>query len=50
MRITAKIIYNREDGTRDAEIKSFRNTLEAFQYAMRRAADKHAWTTKIKYF
>lgn len=50
MRIAAKIIYNRKDGTRNAEIKSFRNTLEAFQYAMRRAADKHAWTTKIKYF
>ena len=50
MRIAAKIIYNRKDGTRNAEIKSFRNTLEAFQYAMRRAADKPAWTTKIKYF
>ena len=50
MRIVAKIIYNRKDGTRNAEVKSFRNTLEAFQYAMRRAADKHAWTTKIKYF
>ena len=50
MRIAAKIIYNRKDGTRNAEIKSFRNTLEAFQYAMRRAADKHAWNTQIKYF
>ena len=50
MRITAKIIYRRKDGNKNAEIKSFRNTLEAFQYAMRRAADKHAWTTKIKYF
>lgn len=50
MRIAAKIIYNRKDGTRNAEIKGFRNTLEAFRYAMRRAADKHAWTTKIKYF
>ena len=50
MRIAAKIIYNRKDGTRNAEIKVFRNTLEAFQYAMRRAADKHALTTKIKYF
>lgn len=50
MRIAAKIIYNRKDGTRNAEIKSFRNTLEAFRYVMRRAADKHAWTTKIKYF
>ena len=50
MRIVAKIIYNRKDGSRNAEIKGFRSTLEAFQYAMRRAADKHAWTTKIKYF
>ena len=39
MRIVAKIIYNRKDGTRNAEIKG-----------LRRAADKHAWTTKIKYF
>lgn len=50
MKVTAKIIYNRKDGTRNAEIKSFRNTIEAFQYAMRRAAEKDAWTTKIKYF
>ena len=48
MRITAKIIYNRKNGKRNAEIKGFRNTLEAFQYAMRRASEKHAWTTKIK--
>ena len=50
MRITAKIIYHRKDGNKNAEIKSFRNTLEAFQYAMRRAAEKHAKSTKIKYF
>ena len=49
MRITAKIIYHRKDGTRNAEIKSFRNTIEAFQYAMRRAAEKCAKSTKIKY-
>ena len=49
MKVIAKIIYNRKDGTRNAEIKGFRNTLEAFQYAMRRAADKRALTTKIKY-
>ena len=50
MRITAKIIYNRKDGTRNAEIKGFRNTIEAFQYAMHRAAEKDAKSTKIKYF
>ena len=50
MRITAKIIYHRKDGNRNAEIKSFRNTFDAFRYAMRRAAEKNAWTTKIKYF
>ena len=50
MKVTAKIIYNRKDGTRNAEIKGFRNTLDAFRYAMRRAAEKDAWTTKIKYF
>ena len=50
MKVTAKIIYNRKDGTRNAEIKGFRNTIEAFQYAMRRAAEKNAWATKIKYF
>ena len=49
MKIVAKIIYNRKNGTRNAEIKGFRNTIEAFQYAMRRAAEKDAWTTKIKY-
>ena len=50
MRITAKIIYHRKDGKRNAEVKSFRSTLEAFQYAMHRAVEKNAWTTKIKYF
>ena len=50
MKITAKIIYRRKDGKRNAEIKGFRNTVEAFQYAMRRAAEKDALTTKIKYF
>lgn len=50
MKIVAKIIYNRKDGNRNAEIKSFRNTLDAFQYAMRRAAEKNAKSTKIKYF
>ena len=50
MKIVAKIIYNRKDGTRNAEIKGFRNTIEAFQYAMRRAAEKDAKSTKIKYF
>lgn len=50
MRITAKIIYRRKDGNRNAEIKSFPNTLDAFRYVMRRAAEKNAWTTKIKYF
>lgn len=49
MRITAKIIYNRKDGKRNAEIKSFRNTLDAFRYAMRRATEKDAKSTKIKY-
>lgn len=49
MKVTAKIIYNRKDGKRNAEIKDFRNTLEAFRYAMRRAAEKHAKSTKIKY-
>lgn len=50
MKITAKIIYDRKDGTRNAEVKSFRNTLDAFKYAMRRAAEKDAKSTKIKYF
>ena len=50
MRITAKIIYHRKDGNKNAEIKSFRNTLDAFRYAMRRAVEKNAWATKIKYF
>ena len=50
MKVTAKIIYHHKDGTRNAEIKGFRNTIEAFQYAMRRAAEKDALTTKIKYF
>ena len=49
MKVTAKIIYNRKDGTRNAEIKGFRNTLEAFQYAMRRASEKDATSIKIKY-
>ena len=49
MRITAKIIYHRKDGKRNAEIKDFRNTLEAFLYALRRAAEKDAKSTKIKY-
>lgn len=49
MKVTAKIIYHREDGRRNAEIKSFRSTLEAFQYAMHRAAEKHA-NAQIKYF
>ena len=49
MKVTAKIIYHRKDGKRNAEIKGFRNTLDAFRYAMRRAAEKDAWTTKIKY-
>ena len=50
MKVTAKIIYHRKDGKRNAEIKGFRNTIDAFRYAMRRAAEKDAWTTKIKYF
>lgn len=50
MKIAAKIIYNRKDGKRNAEVKSFRSTLEAFQYVMRRAAEKDAKSTKIKYF
>lgn len=50
MKITAKILYHRKDGKRNAEIKSFRNTLDAFRYAMRRAAEKNAKSTKIKYF
>ena len=49
MKITAKILYHRKDGKRNAEIKSFRNTLDAFRYAMRRAAEKNAKSTKIKY-
>ena len=49
MRITAKIIYHRKDGNKNAEIKSFRNTFDAFRYAMRRAAEKDAKSTKIKY-
>ena len=50
MKITAKIIYRRKDGKRNAEIKGFRNTLDAFRYAMHRAAEKDARSTKIKYF
>lgn len=50
MKITAKIIYNRKYGTRNAEVKSFRNTLDAFRYAIRRATEKDAKSTKIKYF
>lgn len=50
MRIAAKILYRRKDGKRNAEIKGFRNTLEAFQYALRRATEKDAKSTKIKYF
>ena len=49
MKTTAKILYHRKDGKRNAEIKSFRNTLDAFRYAMRRAAEKDAKSTKIKY-
>ena len=49
MKITVKILYHRKDGKRNAEIKSFRNTLDAFRYAMRRAAEKNAKSTKIKY-
>ena len=49
MKITAKIIYNRKDGARNAEVKCFRNTLGAFQHAMHRAAEKHAKSIKIKY-
>ena len=49
MRIVAKIIYHRKDGKRNAEIKGFRSTFDAFQYAMRRAVEKNAWATKIKY-
>lgn len=49
MKITAKIFYHRENGRRNAEIKSFRNTLEAFRYAMRRATEKNA-NAQIKYF
>ena len=49
MKIIAKIIYNRKDGTRNAEVKCFRNTLGAFRHAMRRAAEKHAKSIKIKY-
>ena len=50
MRITAKIIYHRKDGNKNAEIKSFRNTLDAFRYTLRRASEKGAKSTKIKYF
>lgn len=50
MKVTAKILYCRKDGKRNAEIKGFRNTLEAFQYALRRATEKDAKSTKIKYF
>ena len=49
MKVTAKIIYHRKDGKRNAEIKGFRNTIEAFRYALRRAAEKDAKSTKIKY-
>lgn len=49
MKVTAKIIYHRKDGKRNAEIKGFRNTLEAFQYVMRRSSEKSAKSTKIKY-
>lgn len=50
MKITAKIIYHRKDGKRNAEVKSFRNTFDAFRYAMRRATEKDAESTKVKYF
>lgn len=50
MKIVAKIIYNRKDGKKNAEVKSFRNTLEAFQHVLRRATEKDAKSTKIKYF
>lgn len=50
MKVTAKILYRRKDGKRNAEIKSFCNTLDAFRYALRRAAEKDAASTKIKYF
>ena len=50
MKVTAKILYCRKDGKRNVEIKGFRNTLEAFQYALRRATEKDAKSTKIKYF
>ena len=49
MKVTAKIIYHRKDGKRNAEVKNFRNTIEAFRYVMRRAAEKDAKSTKIKY-
>ena len=49
MKVVAKIIYHRKDGKRNAEIKGFRNTIEAFRYALRRAAEKDAKSTKIKY-
>lgn len=50
MKVVVKIIYCRKDGTRNAEIKSFRNTLDAFRYTLRRASEKDAKSTKIKYF
>ena len=50
MKVTAKIMYNRKDGKRNAEVKSFRNTLDAFRYTLRRASEKDAKSTKIKYF
>ena len=50
MKIVAKIIYCRKDGKRNAEVKSFRNTIDAFQYALRRATEKDAKSRKIKYF
>lgn len=49
MKVVANIIYFRKDGKRNAEVKGFRNTIEAFRYAMRRANEKNA-TAKIKYF
>ena len=49
MKVVAKIVYRRKDGKRNAEVKSFRNTFDAFRYAMRRAVEKNAWATKIKY-
>lgn len=49
MKVIVSIIYFRKDGNRNAEVKGFRSTIEAFRYAMRRASEKNA-TAKIKYF